>query len=175
MKKYDSPSRCSGPGTPTFRWYGYPVCMPGDDNVQVAVNRLLEAVSGGDRVWNPYAKGLVRSEFKKRIEKAERGQLVPVDEVKPVEVWNPPPLYEIRWPDIHVTERSKDGIQTYLTVQVRMYHSEPAQEPEFFIGHHVHEKRLDVDDINAAQQEEIQAAVKWYALGEPENWGIATK
>ncbi len=173
MTNYDLPSRCSGPGAPTFRWYGYPSCDDGED-VRVAVDRLMASISGGKRVWNPYAAGMARSEFKKRIEKAQRGELQPVDEVKPVDVKNPPPLYEIRWTGISVTEREGDGTQSHSTAQVRMYHSEPSAVPDHFVGHHVHEKRLDVKDVNGEQQKEIRAAINWYAHGEPSNWGIAT-
>lgn len=97
-----------------------------------------------------------------------------MDEVKPVDEKNPPPLYEIRWQGISVTNRLADNTTVYSTVVVRMYHSEPASAPEHFIGHHAHEKDVSTADVNAAQQIEINVAKSMYKLGEVVNWGIAS-
>jgi hypothetical protein len=141
--------------------------------VDAAVNVLMSAISGEGRLWNPWTGTMVRQEFRSRIGKASRGELVPVDEVKPVDAANPPPMYEIRWQDINVTERDTDGGQRFKQVVVRMYHSEPPELPSHFIGHHAHEKDVDADDVNAAQNEEIATAVGWYAHGHSSLWGIA--
>lgn len=133
----------------------------------------MTAVSGGTRVWNPYAEQMAKSEFKNRIKRAAQGDLKPVDEIKPVDVLNPPPLYELRWIDLAVTDRDPNGTVSYSTVQVRMYHSEPAEAPGYFIGHHAHEKLLDVIDVNTVQQSEIHTAIGFYKAGAPSNWGIA--
>lgn len=116
---------------------------------------------------------MAKAEFKQRLKKAMGGRLNPVDEVTPVDVQNPPPLYEIRWQNIPVTERDNEGVISHKQVLVRMYHSEPAVAPEYFIGHHAHEKLVDVEDVNGAQQVEIGVAVRWYAHGEDSTWGIA--
>lgn len=173
MTTYDASSRCSGPSTPTFRWYGYPTCEVGAD-ITTAVDVLFEAVKRPGRVWNPYAAQMARSEFKKRIERAEKGKLRPVEEVKPVDVQNPPPLYEIRWQAISVTEVDADGKQSFGEAVVRMYHSEPSSVPGHFVGHHAHEKDLSVDDVNQAQQQEIKTAIGWHDHGVSHNWGIAS-
>jgi len=130
------------------------------------------AISPPGRVWNPWTSTMVRREFRKRVEAGQRGELKPVSEVKHVDERNPPPLYEIRWQDIAVTT-VVDGSKTFGEVLVRMYHSEPVGMPSHFIGHHIHEKHVDVADINGAQDEEIAIAKKFYDAGEPGNWGIA--
>ncbi|MEV7608621.1 hypothetical protein AB0N61_03970 [Microbacterium sp. NPDC089320] len=117
---------------------------------------------------------MVRAEFKKRLEKAQRGELEPVDEVKPVDVLNPPPLYEIRWQDIAVTDRLDDGTQRFGKVVVRLYHSEPVARPGHFVGHHAHEKDVDAADVYAAQDAEIDVAIGWYNHGADDFWGIAS-
>lgn len=172
VTRYDAPSRCSARQPVTFRWYGFPSCGEGDD-VSTAVEVLFSSIAGSGRVWNPYAAQMARSEFKRRIEKAQRGELRPVDEVKPVDVVNPPPLYEIRWQGIHVTGRRADGSQYFQDAKVRLYHSEPASTPTHFVGHHAHEKDLAAADVNAAQQQEIRTAIGWHNHGAPSNWGIA--
>lgn len=172
MPRYDAPSRCGVLGGASFRWYGYPQCAIGDD-LDTALEVLLSAVSKPGRVWSPSAKAMVKAEFKQRLKKAIAGRLKPVDEVTPVDVQNPPPLYEIRWQHIPVTERDEQGVITHAQVLVRMYHSEPIAAPDHFVGHHAHEKLLDVDDINATQQAEIGIAIKWYNQGEGDRWGIA--
>lgn len=117
---------------------------------------------------------MAKAEFKQRLNKAAKGRLDPVDEVPPVDVKNPPPLYEIRWQHLPVTERNDEGVISHKQVLVRLYHSEPEAVPDYFIGHHAHEKVTNVADVNETQQIEIQIAVKWYAHGEDSNWGIAS-
>lgn len=134
---------------------------------------LFAAVAAPGRVWNPFAAQMVKSEFKSRILKAQQGRLRPVDEVKPVDVINPPPLYEIRWQGISVTTRNSDGTQVFGEALVRMYHSEPLTAPGHFIGHHAHEKKIDVPDVNTEQQQEIKTAIGWHNQGISTNWGIA--
>lgn len=125
-------------------------------------------------MWNPWSSAITRAEFKKRIQKASRGELEPIDEVKPVDAVNPPPMYEIRWQDIAVAELQDDGSQKFSEVQVRLYHSEPPSRPGYFIGHHAHEKDVVTTDVNAAQNREISVAVAWHDHGSPTNWGIAS-
>ncbi|TFD41767.1 hypothetical protein E3T37_03690 [Cryobacterium sp. TMT2-10] len=114
---------------------------------------------------------MAKVEFERRIEKAKRGQLRPVAEVKAVDVENPPPLYEIRWQTINVTS-VVDGVSIFGKALVRLYHSEPDTVPGHFIGHHIHEKDL-VGDVNDAQDQEINIAKKFYDSGQPAFWGIA--
>ncbi len=116
---------------------------------------------------------MVRQEFRRRLVRASEGNLEPIDEVKPVDVDNPPPLFEIRWQGVAVTDAMEDGTLKFGEVVVRLYHSEPDRFPGYFIGHHAHEKDLGVEDINAAQDAEIATAVGWYYHGDPTDWGIA--
>ncbi len=131
----------------------------------------MAALKPQGRVWNPFAERMARSEFRDRVRAAARGELEPVDEVKPVDVRNPPPLYEIRWQDIPVTDRDGDRI-VHGTALVRMYHSEPTAVPDHFVGHHIHEKLIDVEDVNRKQNAEIRVALSFYRLGESTGWGI---
>lgn len=118
---------------------------------------------------------MVRAEFRQRLLKASEGKLVPVDEVKPVDISNPPPLYEIRWIDVAVTDIDSQGSTSFGRVHVRLYHSEPPEAPNHFIGHHAHEKNVELDDVRGAQDAEIQTAIGWYRHGYNERWGIATE
>lgn len=173
MTRYDAASRCTGPDQPTFRWYGYPPCAPGSD-VEAAVSVLMASVSPSGRVWNPWSERMVRSEFRSVLQRAELGELEPVDEVKPVDANNPPPLYELRWQGIATTDLDATGKQSHGEVVVRLYHSEPSEAPDYFIGHHAHEKDVDAADVWTAQNAEIATAVGWYNHGRNSNWGIAT-
>jgi len=170
MPGFDAPSRCSCGSPIEFRWFGYPTAEAGLD-LDTATDAFITSISPEGRVWNPYALRMVRAEFRDRIKTAARGELEPVDEVKPVDIRNPPPLYEIRWQGIHVTDQI-DGQLHHTTALVRMYHSEPASIPEYFVGHHVHEKLVDVDDISGTQQAEIEIAKRFFDSGESSNWGI---
>ncbi|WP_150117073.1 hypothetical protein [Arthrobacter sp. ERGS1:01] len=146
----------------------------GKDPVEVAVDICMAAVSKGNRLWNPFAKAMVQAEFRRRIILATQGLLKPVEEVK--DVGDSPlsePLYEIRWQDIAVTDAATDTeLQTYHEVLVRLYHSEPAAEPGYFIGHHAHEKIIDGRETWELQSEEIHVAAGYYRMGENSNWGI---
>lgn len=173
MRRYVAKSRCSETPGPSFRWYGYPQCAVGDD-FDTALEVLLDAVSKSGRVWSPEARAMARAEFRQRLNKAKNGRLDPVDEVPPIDVKNPPPLYEIRWQNLPVTERSDEGVISHKQVLVRLYHSEPEAVAGYFIGHHAHEKLIDVEDVNETQQQEIKLALKWYTHGEDSTWGIAS-
>lgn len=173
VTRYDAPSRCSGKAPLSLRWYGFPPCNLGQD-LSAAVQALFDSVSPPGRVWNPWSSAITRAEFKKRLEKASRGELEPVDEVKPVDARNPPPLYEIRWQGVAVANLKTDGSQEFSEVLVRLYHSEPISQPDYFVAHHAHEKDLSSQDVNAAQNDEISVALAWHDHGIDSNWGIAS-
>lgn len=172
MRVFDDKSRCSQGNPLSFRWFGNPSCEAGED-VAVAVEALFRAVSGAGRVWNPYAAQMTRSEFKRRIIRAQAGKLKPVDEVKAVDIRNPPPLYEIRWAGLSVANRAEDGSISHVVAEVRMYHSEPRELPQHLVAHHAHEKLTDVPDVNAAQNQEIRTAIGWHRMGVSSSWGVA--
>lgn len=164
-------SRCSQRSSIVFHWFDG-LDHSGQDPLEVAADEFMSALKGPGRLWNPYAEAMTRSEFKKRVNKASRGELKPVEEVKGVDEERPAPLYEIRWQGITVHERGEsDSPDRYMDVAVRMYHSEPTVVPDYFIGHHIHEKEVS-DDVNivAAQDAEISKARNLFYLGEAKQW-----
>lgn len=168
---FDRPSRCSAKQLLAFRWYGFPTADANDD-FDVATGAFVQALSNvTGRVWNPYNLAMVKSEFRKRLAAAREGRLVPVDQVKPVDIVNPPPLYEIRWQGVTVTNRDPTGNIRHDEVLVRLYHSEPEVLPLHFVGHHIHEKSID-GDAYSDQNAEIEIAKRFYDAGEPHNWGV---
>ncbi|RFA15335.1 hypothetical protein B7R21_04790 [Subtercola boreus] len=171
MPVFDSPSRCSLGQHVRFRWYGYPPAEVGDD-IETAVDVLFESIDGGSRVWNLYNERMVRSEFRARILSAQRGELSPIDEIKSVDVRNPPPLYEIRWQGITVTSLLEAGKKRFDQVLVRQYHSEPVAAPGYFIGHHAHEKVVSGGTVSERQDAEIAVAKRFYDAGSASGWGI---
>lgn len=104
-----------------------------------------------ERRWNPYAWAMAKSEFRKRLELACRGILIPVDEVKPIERGRSEKLFEIKW-TVPVQDGLEGGSFRFHDVQVRAYHSEPVELPFGFVGLHVHEKRI-VDGNDAATRD----------------------
>lgn len=172
MSLFDGPSRCSAASPVTFRWWGFPPQAEKDD-IETAVDVLIDCIRNQEgRVWSPHALAMARAEFRQRIRKAANGRLRPIEQVKPVDTKNPPPLYEIRWQNIPITERDGSGGTSHGEAIVRMYHSEPDSAPGYFVGHHAHEKRLDVPDVNAEQQTQIKIAIAWHDHGRNNNWGI---
>jgi hypothetical protein len=157
----------------TFRWYGVPQVPVGDD-LDGATERFRQAVTNPTRRWSPYSWPMVRAEFRDRLVQAALGILQPVEQVKPVDVRNPPPLYEIRWQGIAVADvdDADSSKLRYSTVLVRLYHSEPSSVPGHFVGHHVHEKDVS-GDVNADQDAEIQTAKGFYDQGFNTSWGIS--
>lgn len=169
-------SRCSSNREINFHWFDG--LQPAkDDPIEEAVDRCFEAVQGENRLWNPHNAAMIRAEFRRVLKDACKGVLVPVDQVK--EAGHDPtvPLYEIRWQHgIQVTYKDPaTGQISHPSVLVRMYHSEPISEPDYFIGHHVHEKQIGVDDKTTSrlQTEEISIAQRKYRLGENYAWGIS--
>lgn len=170
-------SRCSSASRLKFHWFDG-ADLGGKDAIEVAVERCFDAVKGENRVWSPYSEIMIRAEFRKRLEAACQGRLIPVDEVKEAGRDPSVPLYEIRWQNgIHVTERDPENSQlSHPSVLVRMYHSEPVSMPDYFIGHHSHEKRIDADNrtISRWQTEEVRIAQQKYRLGEKTDWDIVS-
>lgn len=172
MRPFNAPSRCSGGQAVGFRWYGFPTCEAAEDkDLEVATEAFFTALDSPGRVWNPHSRTMAKMEFQRRVQKAGRGELEPLDEVKPVDEKNPPPLYEIRWQTIGVTTRV-DGVTKHAQTIVRLYHSEPTGVPTHFVGHHIHEKLIS-DDTWSAQNAEIEIAKAFYHAGESTLWGIA--
>lgn len=127
-----------------------------------------------ERRWNPYAWAMANSEFKKRLELACQGILIPVEEVKPIERGRAERLFEIKW-TVPVQDELKDGGYRFHDVQVRASHSEPVELPFGFVGLHVHEKFVvDGDDTatNELQNSAIDVAIARFIDGVPTRWGV---
>ncbi|MBM7767375.1 hypothetical protein [Glutamicibacter nicotianae] len=145
------------------------------DAIEEAVERCMDTVRGPDRVWNPYAEIMLKAEFKNYLRRAARGTLRPISQVATVGHDPEIPMFEIRWQNVNVTERDPEsGELTYSKALVRMYHTEPLVEPDFFIGHHVHEKIIleDPKEISRLQTKEISKAKKIYRDGVNVRWGL---
>ncbi len=172
-------SNCSlGVGV-DFYWYGKgPVALPGRDGIAAAVDALMAAVDSPARRWNMYNKAFTRREFTKRLEAASRGELVPVDQVKPVEDPDAEWLFEIRWADLALQEqRQGEALSRHITIEARLYHAEPLSLGVVAIGLHAHEKAIVEDDPKAtrqAQDLEIHEAIVRYNDGLASRWGIST-
>lgn len=167
------PSRCSLLCEIDFHWFDG--IVSDSEALDRSVEALMVVLRQPHRLWNPYAEAMVKSEFKKRIRKGAAGELKPIDEVKGVGEAYQQPLYEIRWQGIPVTEReTPQSAIVYGNILVRLYHSEPAAAPGFFIGHHIHQKVVDDGaDIYADQDAEIAVARGLYDLGEPIRWHLS--
>jgi hypothetical protein len=132
-------------------------------------------IEGPNRVQNAYVTSMAVSEFKSKIVSACKGALFPVSEVGPVDVKSRLPLFEIRWQWITVQEILSNGDLKDIIIVVRMYHSEPSEAPNHFVGHHVHEKDFvdpDPKIVRALQDSEILVAKKYYLHGLSTRWGI---
>lgn len=173
MGKFDGPSRCES-GTPVkFRWYGSPQADEGRD-IQVALHKFQIEIEKPHRKTNGYIWEMARAEIKKKLDLASQGRLRSPAQVKVVDAGNPPPLYEIRWQAITIQEFRPGGKLADTTLLVRMYHSEPFEAPNHFIGHHIHEKEVnDGAFVMQRQNEEIAVARGYFDHGLPSYWGIS--
>lgn len=173
MSKFDELSRCCSGNSVKFRWYGFPKSKDGQD-IEAVLQKFQLLIEGSSRITNGYVWSMARAEIKSRIKIAEAGKLRTTRQIKPVDVNNPPPLYEIRWQDITVQERIEDGTIRDSRLLVRMYHSEPREAPGYFIGHHIHEKDVtDTNQVNNHQNAEIGVALKYFDNGRDDLWGIS--
>lgn len=149
-----------------------------DEHLAEAVDALFDAIQiPGVRLWSPHSAALVRAVFKKRLQKATRGELRPPGELKSVGSGRPT-LYEIRWSGIAVRERDDaGGPDAYFDVEVRLLHGEPDELGLCFLGLHAHEKQYwgSDDEIKAAQDAEIEVARNRYLIGETSSWGVSKR
>lgn len=153
-----------------FHWFDGALSTEGA--LDRAVAALVDAIQKPHRLWSPYGLIMAKSEFRNRLQKAASGLLKPVDEVKGVDEVHVQPLYEIRWQGIDVLDREDETSRpVHHKVLVRLYHSEPLAAPDFFIGHHAHEKILDASEgVHAAQDAEIAVARNLHDLGAGVRW-----
>lgn len=134
-------------------------------HVEEAVDALMAEVDTKTRrQLSVYKRAMVRSMFRKRIEKAVAGGLEPEEECKPIRV--DPEVYEIRWSDVRIPVHGlADGLLRDHTCHYRLYYGEP-KAAEYFLGLHAHEKAVDgltADEISQAQDAQIDRAIAVYA------------
>lgn len=168
-------SRCSQHSPLRYVWAAR---AAGQSDINAAVEALMTAIHGnGGRRWNMYNTTMARSEFRKRLELAERGDLKPVEHVKKLGRGRKADLFEIRWQGITVHEEAPDGKVSYPKIRVRLQHAEPEDEKTLLIGVHAHEKVVVKGD-NAAtkdlQNKEIAKGVKAFFDQDPADWGVPT-
>jgi hypothetical protein len=164
-------SRCSQHSPLRYVWAAR---APGQTDIAAAVEALMSAIRGNNRRWNMYTEAAARSEFRKRLERAERGDLKPVDHVKKLGRGSRADLFEIRWQDITVHEVATDGKVSYPKIKARLQHAEPAGEPTLLIGVHAHEKVVVKGDnamTKSLQNQEIATGVKAFFEQDPADWG----
>jgi hypothetical protein len=82
-------------------------------------------------------------------------------------------MFELRWQGITLSSTEGSGKKKFQTLLIRMYYSEPGSNPKYFIGHHIHEKKVsDPERTKILQNVEIQIARKLCQDGQLSNWGI---
>lgn len=165
-------SRCSDGVALNFVWFGDPP-QGETDAVEAATTAFEAFMRQPPFVWNPYSWPLAKKEFSSRLKVAMRGELEPVDQVAYLASGKKAYLYEIRW-TFDVCELTDDQGRAFTTIEVRLYHSEPSQLPDAFVGLHVHRKQIvtgDTDATNDLQNAEIRIAAGRYAAGLPSLWG----
>lgn len=168
-------SRCSTKGSWEFHWYDGVNCST-EDPIEVAVTLCVEAISGPNRLRNPFADTVTKAEFRSRLKAATEGALEPGTQVKLVGRKQLVEITEIRWQDIPVVERS-DGPtgREHKEVLVRMYLSEPDVLPFHLLGHLVHEKIViagDAAETNRLQTLEMFSAARIHLSGQSHRWGL---
>lgn len=144
------------------------------DHIAAAVDALMRALKADGRLWNPYNISYTKSMFRRRLQAATRGQLVPIDEVKRAGS-SLTKLFEIRWSNLSVQQRLPSGQVGHVCLEARLYYAEPDHLGlRIILGLHCHEKLTTGDDetVRAAQDAEIAKASRCYAEGMTDAWGV---
>lgn len=129
-----------------------------------------------DDFWmTPYMKADLRSEFRKRLKRVERGQLRNYHHVDSIARDPSVDLYEIRWGDLllgrvdHVS-----GVNLAAAkAEARLYHVE-FDGHYWVVGLHAHDKRFGdgVEADREAQNVEIDRALARVRDGLPARWDV---
>lgn len=141
-------------------------------HVDAIVTSLMTALDSPTRRWNPYNSAMVKAEFRKRLERASRGQLQPVDELKSLRGGRGF-LYEIRWNDINVVDVYSDQKQVHSKTNARLIHAEPNELGIAMLGLVVHEKRRG--GTKRDQDDAIDEAERIFNAGLPTVWGVTKR
>lgn len=165
------PSNCSAGVEVDFYWYD---CVVPDGHVDAAVDALWAAVNvTPGRLWNPWTAAMAKKEFRRRLLKAQAGELAPIAEVKVLGTGGEV-LFEIAWKGLTVMERTAGG-DVPRSLEVRLIHAEPIELSVCAVGLHAHEKRVYPDDPKRThddQDAEIDVALVRYNQGIGHLWGV---
>lgn len=165
-------SRCTQGSPIRFRWFGEPTALVGLD-IETVLYRFDEIVDAKGMKFHEYSLLIARAEIRNRLERACAGKLRSTHHIRWVDKQNLPPMFELRWQGITLSSTEGNGKKRFQTLLVRMYYSEPGSNPRYFIGHHIHEKRVsDPERTKILQNVEIQIARKLCQEGQLSNWGI---
>lgn len=166
-------SDCSSGLPVNFYWH---TCRRDDGHIAAAVEELMAAVlRRAGRVRNRYWESDARAGFRRKLEKARRGELDPIDEVDNIDLSPDGTMFEIRWTGFKVVETNGRGRERQVEAEVRLLHVEPHDIPFAAIGLHAHEKIIDPRGkrwTRLGQDAEIRTALAVYRDGFASRWGL---
>lgn len=167
-------SNCSCGVPVDFFWHSH---RDIDGHIEAAVSALMTALlAPASRRPNPYWVADARRSFRRRLDRAARGELHPVDEVKGLGLEPRVPLFEIRW-QVGVADEV-DGRVRGNDVHMRLIHVEPPELGMSAVGLHAHEKEIvarDGLDVADLQNEQIRVALGVYQDGYASLWGVEAR
>ena len=169
MSNYQITSRCTQGSPLHFRWYEEPSSLPGLDLETVLFN--FEAIVRA-KCEDVHDQALImaQAEIRNRIERACAGTLRSTHHIKWIDKNNLPPIFEMRWQGITLSTIGSHASKRFHTLLVRMYYSEPGSNPDYFIGHNIHEKKFDDPErTKILQNKEIQIARDHCKAGQESN------
>lgn len=166
-------SDCSSGLPVDFYWHD---CRDGDGHLAAAVDALMSAVlRRPERVRNRYWESEARAGFRRKLEKASRGDLDPIDEVDNIDLSPDGTMFEIRWTGFTAVESDGRGRQRQVEAEVRLLHVEPQDLSYVAVGLHAHEKIVDPRGnrwTRLRQDEDIRIALGLYRDGFGSRWGL---
>lgn len=164
-------SNCSS-GVAVDLYWRYCTAESQDEHIDAMVAALFGVLCGEHRRWSPPAAAHTKARFRWLINKAARGEVVPVDEVKPIR-GGLESLFELRWNNIDVLE-VKGEQRTYLRTGVRLIHAEPMEISVGMVGLLAHEKPY-IEEGKEIQRDFIAKAEVIYNKGVGNLWGITQR
>lgn len=164
-------SVCTSELPVAFYWQG----APRGCSIEAAVEALMQAFEAEDRWLNPYMRADLRSAFRERLKRAERGRLRTYQHVDNIARDPSVDLYEIRWGDLlvgRVDPVSRVNLPP-IKAEARLYHVE-FDGHYWVVGLHAHDKRFGAgaDADREAQDREIDKALTRARGGLATTWDI---
>lgn len=139
----------------TFYWYP----RSSAENLEEAFETYIAPA-----FFDEYAAASAEAEFLGMVERAKKGTLEPINELKLMntENTNPEIIFEIKtqWPN---TRRSAT---TSGYLGARLFHGEPKELPNSIVSVYLHCKKEDVDDEETRSKQTAAARTAAYFLGE---------